>query len=106
MNTDPTDYLKNADVYTVLDLIAVEFKTDPTSVQCFDLRLVARAIELAAARPDHCFALTNSQRMALCDILLAHLLRDDTPMVYVDVVRNVQTTPEQLLALFTKGSSQ
>ena len=29
----------------VLDLIVSEFETDPKSVQCFDLRLVKRAIE-------------------------------------------------------------
>jgi hypothetical protein len=46
-----SDYLATADVWTVLDLIAVEFRTDPTSVQCFDGRLVQRAIALAAQHP-------------------------------------------------------
>jgi hypothetical protein len=41
-----SDYLKTADVWTVLDLIVAEFESDPMSVQCFDLRLVARAREL------------------------------------------------------------
>lgn len=42
----PDDYLKTADVWTVLDLIVAEFTSDPTSVACFDRRLVARALEL------------------------------------------------------------
>jgi hypothetical protein len=32
----------------LLDVIAAEFKTDPTSVQCFDARTVQRAIEVSA----------------------------------------------------------
>jgi hypothetical protein len=40
------DYLETADVWTVLDLIVAEFRSDPMSVQCFDLRLVRRAIAL------------------------------------------------------------
>lgn len=43
------DYLKTADVWTVLDLIVAEFQSDPTSVACFDRRLVERAIELNRA---------------------------------------------------------
>jgi len=31
------------ELYTVLDIIAAEFKSDPMSVQCFDLRIVDRA---------------------------------------------------------------
>ena len=42
------NYLAHAGIWTVLDLIAQEFKSDPTSVQCFDLRLMKRTIELAA----------------------------------------------------------
>lgn len=38
--------LEHADVWTVLDLIVAEFQSDPTSVACFDARLVRRAIEL------------------------------------------------------------
>lgn len=30
----------------VLDIIAAEFKSDPQSVRCFDLRIVKRAIEI------------------------------------------------------------
>lgn len=41
------NYLETADVWTVLDLIAAEFEFDPMSVQCFDSRLVRRAIALA-----------------------------------------------------------
>ncbi len=40
------DYLAKADVWKVLDLIVAEFESDPMSVQCFDVRLVKRAIEL------------------------------------------------------------
>jgi hypothetical protein len=40
------DYLKTADVWIILDLIVAEFESDPTSVQCFDLRIVERAIQL------------------------------------------------------------
>lgn len=43
------DYLKTAGVWTILDLIVAEFESDPTSVQCFDLRLVRHAIELNRA---------------------------------------------------------
>lgn len=42
-----SDYLANADAWTILDLVAAEFKSDPMSTQCFDLRIVKRAIELA-----------------------------------------------------------
>ena len=43
------EYLATASVWEVLDIIVAEFKSDPRSVQCFDARLVARAIELADA---------------------------------------------------------
>lgn len=43
-----SDYLATADVWTVLDLIAAEFRSDPTSTACFDRRLVDRAIALTA----------------------------------------------------------
>lgn len=32
----------------LLDVIAAEFETDPSSVQCFDARIVQRAIEVSA----------------------------------------------------------
>ena len=32
----------------LLDLITVEWRTDPMSVQCFDLRIVGEAIEIVA----------------------------------------------------------
>lgn len=35
----------------LLALIAVEFKTDPQSVQCFDLRLVQEVISIADEYP-------------------------------------------------------
>lgn len=40
------DYLKTADVWAVLDLIAMEFQSDPSSTQCFDRRIVERVLEL------------------------------------------------------------
>jgi hypothetical protein len=41
-----TEYLTNADVWTVLDLIVAEFTSDPKCHAWFDERLVARAIVL------------------------------------------------------------
>lgn len=35
------------EAFTLLDLISAEFRTDPMSVQCFDLRVVQRANVLA-----------------------------------------------------------
>lgn len=34
------------EAFTVLDIIVAEFKSDPMSVQCFDLRIVERAKEI------------------------------------------------------------
>jgi hypothetical protein len=34
------------ETFDLLAVIAMEFKTDPQSVACFDLRIVQRAIEL------------------------------------------------------------
>jgi len=45
-----SDYLQTADVWTLLDLIVAEWTSDPTSVQCFDLRIVERAKVLVEAR--------------------------------------------------------
>ena len=39
--------LATADVWTILDLIAAEFESDPMSTRCFDLGIVERAIELS-----------------------------------------------------------
>jgi len=44
-----SDYLKTAGVWPVLDLIVAEFRSDPTSVACFDARIVTRAGELVDA---------------------------------------------------------
>lgn len=44
------EYLARADVWTVLDLIVAEFTSDAHSVQCFDRRLVDRAIALNKER--------------------------------------------------------
>jgi hypothetical protein len=46
---NPSEYLNTANVWTVLDLIVAEFQSDATSVACFDLRLVQRAIDLNRA---------------------------------------------------------
>ena len=35
------------EAFTLLDLVSAEFRSDPTSVQCFDLRIVSRVNELA-----------------------------------------------------------
>jgi hypothetical protein len=37
------------EAFTLLDLIVAEWESDPTSVQCFDLRMVERA-KLCVAR--------------------------------------------------------
>lgn len=50
MIDDIDRYLTTADVWTVLDLIAEEFESDPTSTACFDERLVDRAIALTRHR--------------------------------------------------------
>lgn len=36
------------EAYMLLDLVAAEFRTDPTSVQCFDAHTVKRVIYIAA----------------------------------------------------------
>lgn len=43
---DPNELLQEA--FAVLDLIVAEFDSDPMSVQCFDLRIVARARDVMA----------------------------------------------------------
>lgn len=63
-----TDYLKTADVWAVLDLIVAEFTSDPTSVQCFDLRLVARATELIKEHGRASTGMTADDRAALLAI--------------------------------------
>lgn len=109
MNTNPSNYLATADVWTVLDLIAMEFKSDPTSVQCFDLRLVKRAIELQrTGRPDYVMTLTASQLMALRSVLIDYITRPDHTEVFIDIVRGVETPVEELLLKVTPapGGSQ
>jgi hypothetical protein len=39
---DPFDLENDAEAFRLLDLIDAEFRSDPQSVQCFDLRVVAR----------------------------------------------------------------
>jgi hypothetical protein len=53
MTTPLADYLSTATVYEVLGLIVAEFRSDPTSVACFDRRLVDRATQLVAAHEAH-----------------------------------------------------
>jgi hypothetical protein len=38
------------EAHELLDLIDAEFRSDPTSVQCFDLRIVERVRECVALR--------------------------------------------------------
>jgi hypothetical protein len=40
------------EAFTLLDLIDAEFRTDPTSVQCFDLRIVERVRQCVAKRKE------------------------------------------------------
>lgn len=47
---DPVDYLQTADVWAILDLIVAEWKSDPASCTCFDLRVIERATVLSEAR--------------------------------------------------------
>lgn len=56
------DYLKTADVWTLLDLIVAEWTSDPTSVQCFDLRIVERAKVLNEARRQQAAQPAQEQR--------------------------------------------
>jgi len=35
------------EAFALLDLVSAEFRSDPTSVQCFDLRIVERVNNLA-----------------------------------------------------------
>lgn len=42
----PDDYLKTADVWTILDLIVAEWMSDITAAQCFDARIIDRARQL------------------------------------------------------------
>lgn len=41
------------EAHTLLDLINAEFQSDPTSVQCFDLRIVERVKACVATRKRH-----------------------------------------------------
>lgn len=38
------------EAWRILDLVVTEWSSDPTSVQCFDLRIVNRAKEIIARR--------------------------------------------------------
>lgn len=41
------------EAFVLLDLIDAEFRTDPMSVQCFDLKIVERVRQCVAARKQH-----------------------------------------------------
>jgi hypothetical protein len=43
-------FRNDEEAHTLLDLINAEFQSDPMSVQCFDLRIVARVKECVARR--------------------------------------------------------
>lgn len=45
---DPLELSEEA--YTVLDIIVAEFESDPMSTQCFDRRVIARAMDVIAER--------------------------------------------------------
>lgn len=42
------EFDNTVEAFKLLDLIDAEFRTDPTSVQCFDLRIVQRVRECVA----------------------------------------------------------
>ena len=48
-------------------------------------------------------AVTNSQRMALTDILLAYSMLRDQPQEFVDVVEDRTTTVGELIRLMAEG---
>lgn len=43
--------------------------------------------------------LTPSQRMALLDVIIASMVGPVVLSVYVDVIRGIETTPDELLTL-------
>lgn len=55
------------ELFTVLDIIIAEFQSDPMSVQCFDLRIVARAKKVINENRDEWVQamLSRSKRPAL-----------------------------------------
>jgi hypothetical protein len=49
-SSDPFDLDNDHEAFRLLDLIDAEFRSDPMSVQCFDLRIVARVKECVDRR--------------------------------------------------------
>lgn len=98
-----SDYLKTADVWTVLDLIVAEFTSDPMSVQCFDLRLVARAKELNREHPPAWELLAVATRLAellkaaRAVLTEADTFHDDTAH-YIEVRRSAVETLRAAIA--------
>lgn len=80
MTDDVQHYLETADVWQVLHLIAMEFKTDASSTACFDRRLVQRAIELADNPPvDEVAAVKSDEDIVLRFRSLAQALEPHMP---------------------------
>ena len=59
--------------------------------------LIAR--EQAALAQVGSVRLSNSQRMALCDVLIFYMTRTDQPQEFIDVAFGVTTTTSDLLNL-------
>lgn len=108
--TPPPDYLGTADVWTILDLIVAEWTTDPQAGACFDARIVERAKQLIIQRrvllapnpPVH-VVLTHSQLMALRSLVLHYTQLPGHTEVFIDVVRDLETHPEDLLVRLMYG---
>jgi hypothetical protein len=80
---------------TFIEHVRQYFADAPTTSE-----LLRQGFDPAFDRPSGAVTLTPSQRMALADILLTTTIQ--TPghsEVHVDVARNVETTPEELLNL-------
>lgn len=78
-------------------------KDNETQVETED-----EAVETLEAPPAHpmWYPLTNSQRMALTNILLDRVREPHGIQQYIDVVAGVKTTPTQLLSLFMETGHQ
>jgi hypothetical protein len=99
------DYLKTADVWTVLDLIVAEFTSDPMSAQCFDRRLVERAKELSRAtrhEVDAGPALLAACRHALITL---EVIAENWPE-QTGIVHTFQGDVEELRAAIAKAKAE
>ena len=50
--------------------------------------------------------LTNSQRMALTDVLLSYIQLTDQPQEFLDVAKDITTTTGDLLRLVTSSGKE